>query len=405
MAVSRGMPIRSFLICAAAIALAFLIVDNRAVLFGAVSRGQVIGRDLHPFWYGATLVWQGHAATLFDPHLFVPAYQAFMGEETGFTPFPYPPTALVFYAPLGLLPYIPALVLWLLATLLAFLFVVGRACPDPKQAMIALLLSPAVLTNFAGGQNGCLSGLLLCGGLLALKRHPILAGIAFGLLTYKPQLGLVIPFVLLAGGYYRTIAIAGLTCALVGGGTLLLLGADSWSLYFTQSAPLQRQLMETGTGPFTLMAPSTFMAGRLWGLPLAIDYALQIVVAIGAIIVAVWAFRRKDAPHSWKAAVAMIAALLATPYSFTYDMCVVAAAQVLLVQNAMRPLGAVHRLIHATVWLVPIVMIPFSIGGVPIAPISLLALLFVAATDAMPGLPQSASAPASPERASRSRTR
>jgi hypothetical protein len=398
MAVLRGMPIRSFLICAAAIALAFLIVDNRAVLLGAVSRGQVIGRDLHPFWYGATLVWQGHAATLFDPNLFVPAYQAFMGEETGFTPFPYPPTALVFYAPLGLLPYIPALVLWLLATLLAFLFVVGRASPEPRQAMIALLLSPAVLTNFAGGQNGCLSGLLLCGGLLALKRHPTLAGIAFGLLTYKPQLGLVVPFVLLAGGYYRTIIVAVLTCALVVGGTILLFGTDPWSLYFTQSAPLQRQLMETGEGPFTFMAPSTFMAGRLWSLPLSVDYALQIVVGIVAIGVAVWAFRQ-DAPHPWKAAVAMIAALLATPYSFTYDMCVVAAAQVLIVQNALRPLGAFARLIHAAVWLLPIVMIPFSIAGVPIAPLSLLALLYVVATtDAMPRVLQSARSPASPER-------
>jgi hypothetical protein len=152
------------------------------------------------------------------------------------------------------------------------------------------------------------------------------------------------------------------------------------------------------------MAPSTFMAGRLWSLPLSIDYALQIVVAIGAIGVAVWAFRQ-DASHPWKAAVAMIAALLATPYSFTYDLCVVAAAQVLIVQNAARPFGAFARLVHATVWLVPIVMIPFSIAGVPIAPLSLAALLYVvAATDAMPRVLQAARSPASPERQNRSRT-
>jgi hypothetical protein len=76
----------------------------------------------------------------------------------------------------------------------------------------------------------------------------------------------------------------------------------------------------------------------------------------------------------------MIAALLATPYSFTYDMCVVAAAQVLLVQSAERPLGAGARLIHATVWLIPIIMIPFSIARVPIAPVALLMLLYLAAT-------------------------
>ena len=367
-----------FLICATAIAVAFLALDNWPLFFGGVSRGQVIGRDLHPFWYGATLVWQGHAATLFDPHVFVPTYQAFMGMDTGFTPFPYPPSALLFYAPLGLLSYLPALALWLLITLLAFLLVISRDCLNPKQAMVALALSPAVLVNFTNGQNGFLSGFLLCGGLLAAKRHPIWAGIAFGLLTYKPQLGIVVPFVLLAGGCYRTMVVAALTGGLIVVGTLALWGIDPWLLYLTQSAPVQRGLMETGTGPFTLMAPSAFMAGRLLALPLPIDYALQVAVSVTAIACAVWAFRQ-EAPQHWKAAVAMIAALLATPYSFTYDMCVVAVAQVLLVQNAQRPLGVGARVIHAIVWLVPVTMIPFGIFRIPIAPVSLLALLYVAA--------------------------
>ena len=376
-----GMSVRMFLICAAAVALAFLAVDNWSLLTGGVSRGQVIGRDLHPFWYGATLVWQGKASVLFDPHVFVPAYQAFVGTWTGFTPFPYPPTALVFYAPLGLLPYLPALALWLLVTLIAFLLAIGRACPNPKSAMLALLLSPAVLTDFAGGQNGLLSGFLLGGGLLAVRRHPYLAGIAFGLLTYKPQLGIIVPFVLLAGGHYRAVIAAVLTAAFVVAGTIALFGTEPWSLYFTQSAPVQRQLMEGGSGAFMLMAPSAFMAGRLWDLPLVIDYALQVTVAVISVAVSVWAFRQ-EAPDAWKAAVTMIATLLATPYSFTYDMCVVAAAQVLLVQNAEHPLAPGERLVHATVWLLPIAIIPFSMLRVPIAPISLLWLLFIAAAPA-----------------------
>lgn len=63
----------------------------------------------------------------------------------------------------------------------------------------------------------------------------------------------------------------------------------------------------------------------------------------------------------------MIAALTATPYCFNYDMCVVAVAQVLLVQNVQRPLAARARLIHAIVWLAPVIIIPFGILRVPIA--------------------------------------
>jgi hypothetical protein len=380
------MSIRTFVICAAAIALAFLIVDNWALFANGTSRGQFLGRDLHPFWYGATQVWQGRAAMLFDPHVFVPTYQAFIGIANGFTPFPYPPTALLFYAPLGLLPYFSALVLWLAVTLAAFLFAVCRFCPRPADAMIALLLSPAVLTNVAGGQNGYLSGFLLCGGLLAAKRHPYLAGVAFGLLTYKPQLGLVVPFVLLAGGYYRTVGAAIATAATLVAGTIVCCGTEPWSLYLTQSAPLQRRLMEIGTGPFTLMAPSTFMAGRLWALPLPVDYTLQLAAAVIAIAGAVWAYRQR-LPEQSKAAVAMIAALIVTPYSFTYDMCIVAAAQVLLIQESARPLMSWERIVYAIVWLVPIVMIPFSIAGVPIAPFALL-LLFYSALKRCKQVPQ-----------------
>lgn len=374
---SRDISIRTFVVSAALAALVILAADNWVVFAGGLSRGQTFGRDLQPFWYAATLLWQGQAATLFDPHVFAPAYRAFVGTETGFMPFPYPPTALVFYAPLGLLPYLPALALWLLATLFAFLWTVGRAFPHPRYGVPALLLAPAVLTNFANGQNGYLSGFLLCGGLLAVKRHPYLAGIAFGLLTYKPQLGIVVPFVLLAGGHYRTVIAAVLTAALVVAGTIACFGVEPWSLYFTQSAPVQRHLMETGEGPFTLMAPSTFMAGRLWQLPLAADYALQGVVALVAVGVSAWAFRQDAAQH-WKAAVAMIATLLATPYSFTYDMCIVAVAQVLLVQNAGRSFAQWERLIHATVWLLPVVMISFSLVRAPIAPVSLLLLFYSA---------------------------
>ena len=68
-----------------------------------------------------------------------------------------------------------------------------------------------MLVCLGHGQTGFLTAALLTGGVLCLERREALAGILFGLLAYKPQFGLLIPLVLVAGGYWRAIAAAGAT--------------------------------------------------------------------------------------------------------------------------------------------------------------------------------------------------
>ena len=55
---------------------------------------------------------------------------------------------------------------------------------------------PPVFLCLMQGQTGLLAAALLGGGLLALRPRPVLAGVLFGLLTVKPQLGLLLPFAL-----------------------------------------------------------------------------------------------------------------------------------------------------------------------------------------------------------------
>ena len=369
---ATAMSPRKFVILAALLSLAFLVAYNRQAFLGGAF-GDNIGADLRSVWFAATLAWQGDAPRAFDPLAFAAAYQAFSGMPITFPAFPYPPHTLLYYLPLAVLPFAAAFFVWVTVTFIAFAAVVCRRAAEPMFAALILLASPAALTNLSGGQNGFFSGALLCGGLLLLERRPYLAGIFFGLLTYKPQLGIVLPFALLAGGYYRSIGSAVVTAATVVLISLLLFGAESWLRFFTLSAPIQVQFLEEGVGTFTKMTPSSFMAGRMLGLPIAVDYALQAVAAGAAIAGTIWAVRRK-APLELKAAVAMVAALLAPPYVFTYDMCVVAAAQVLLAPM-IASFSRAERWIHAGVWLLPIAMIPFAQISLPVAPI-LLGLLF-----------------------------
>ena len=89
-----------------------------------------------------------------------------------------------------------ALAVWTLG-LFGVLAAVTLSAVAPHErgyALTALALSPACLINAIGGQNGFLSAALLLGGTLLIDRRPILAGVLFGLLTFKPHLGLVLAF-------------------------------------------------------------------------------------------------------------------------------------------------------------------------------------------------------------------
>jgi hypothetical protein len=60
------------------------------------------------------------------------------------------------------------------------------------------------------GQNQFLTASLVGGVFLTLERRPALSGILLGLLSYKPQLGVLFPVALAFGGYWRVF---GWACA------------------------------------------------------------------------------------------------------------------------------------------------------------------------------------------------
>jgi len=85
--------------------------------------------------------------------------------------------------------------------------------------------------NIFAGQNGFLTSALMIAGLAQLGRRPILSGVCFGLLTIKPQLGLLLPLMLLLTGQWRAIAAAVVTTAALVVATGLLFGFDIWPQY------------------------------------------------------------------------------------------------------------------------------------------------------------------------------
>ena len=121
----------------------------------------------------------------------------------GFAGFHYPPTYLLMVLPLALLPYVWSLIAWTTATTGAYLAVLWKIDPDRDSIWLGIAF-PGALVNLTNGQNGFLTLALFGGALLSIESRPILAGVLFGLMSYKPQYGALIPLFLLATGRWRT---------------------------------------------------------------------------------------------------------------------------------------------------------------------------------------------------------
>ena len=88
----------------------------------------------------------------------------------------------------------------------------------------ALCRFPATFLTVVWWQNSFLTTALMGGALLALERRPMLAGILFGAMCYKPHFLLLVPVALIAGRYWATLMAAAATGLALTGLSLLLFG-------------------------------------------------------------------------------------------------------------------------------------------------------------------------------------
>ena len=79
---------------------------------------------------------------------------------------------------------------------------VMRAIVGRPFGLLLAAAFPIVLNNALVGQNGFLTAALIGGTLYLMPVRPVLAGICLGLLSYKPQYGLLFPLVLIAASQW-----------------------------------------------------------------------------------------------------------------------------------------------------------------------------------------------------------
>ncbi|HEX2216681.1 MAG TPA: glycosyltransferase family 87 protein [Xanthobacteraceae bacterium] len=326
--------------------LLFITADGTLDLYG-----RPLGTDFSSFWTAGRMALEGQAAQAYEWKHHLELQKQTHGTDL-FFPWSYPPVFLLVAAAAAALPYLPALAVWQGGSALAALAAFRQILPTRRALLIAAGF-PAVLICLGHGQTGFLTAALLAGGVLLLPRHEIAAGVLFGLLAYKPQFGILIPAVLLAGGYWRAIGTAGLTVIATFGLTLALWGWPVWQAFFDSLSLTRTIVFETGNTGFEKFQ-SIFAWVRLWGGPLSLAYGAQVVVTVVSTIACIWIWR-SDTSLNLKGAALLTGAMLSSPYVLDYDLIVFGMALAFLAAHAIkRGFQPWEKTLLAVAWFTPI---------------------------------------------------
>lgn len=321
---------------AAYLAAAVLIVATATSMIDVFAKP--LGYDFITFWAASHLTLGGEAAAAFDVKRIFAAEQAAVAANESIFLWHYPPTFQLLVAPLALLPYVVAFLAFVGASLAAYVLALRKLLDarvaSGRDAVFLLIAFPGVFICVFHGQNSLYTAALFAGGLLAMERgRPYLAGLALGLLAYKPQFGLLIPVALIAAREWRVFFSTGAVALGFAGLATLILGPDLW-VAFLKNGPVLREVMETGWLPWHKM-PSAFVFLRYLGVPEGFSYAAQGLTALVAVACVAIVWRRLGATRlSW--AVLISATLLVPPYIFDYELAITGVVLVILASDMAR---------------------------------------------------------------------
>jgi alpha-1,2-mannosyltransferase len=282
--------------------------------------------DFLSYWAAAKLVLSGHSAAAYDIDAHREVERAVVPIK-GLLPFAYPPPFLFLIAPFGLAPFWLSFLAWLASTAALYASVIRRQVSAPLA-----MAHPAVLANFLIGQNGFLTTSIMAAGMERLERRPFLGGAILALFVIKPQLGLVLPFAMIAGRHWNAIVGGVLSATAILLLAALVFGLDAF-LGFLAILPTFASAMASNRWDWSALA-SVFAFFRFLGVPAAGALVGQAMVAVSAIVLVCRAWWR-HLDH--RVATAVAAALLVPPYLFTYDALLLVIPMAWLMNQHGRP--------------------------------------------------------------------
>jgi hypothetical protein len=247
----------------------------------------------------------------------------------------YPPQVSILFAPFAQLSYLWALVLWLTLSALIYGLCCGavwRACPNLRNYKLTVLVlapaCPAFWHLIAWGQTSALALACFTLAFFALRaQRELLAGLAFGCLFFKPQLGLAVAIVFLITLRWKIVA----------GALLSALAQLSVAWLYYGPAPLREWMRVLLDVPHSLplLEPKPYQTHCLrtfWSMLVpwsSASFTLYVITAllISALTVACW---RSRMPLSLRYSALLLSTVLLAPHLTVYDLVILAPAFLLV---------------------------------------------------------------------------
>lgn len=299
--------------------------------------GTLKGADFLQFYTAGRVVLSGKVSELYHLKSFAAESVQAVPAASGviFAPL-YPPQVGLLFAPFAALSYGNALLLWSLASVALYTiccWAVWRACPSLHEHRLTVLAAalgcPAFFNLVAYGQISALALGFFTAAFFALRaRRLLLAGLALGMLIYKPPLIVAPALVLLLAREWHTVlgilagAGAQFGLAWAACGTDALLGYGRILRHVSELTPL-----------LDIKAFQMHSLRAWWSLLLPPGPAM-VLYAVCALIAVVLAVRlwRSPLPLAVRYSGLLVATVLVAPHLYVYDLVILAPAWLLLTE-------------------------------------------------------------------------
>jgi hypothetical protein len=199
-----------------------------------------------------------------------------------------------------------------------------------------------------------LTSALLVGGFGIARHRPLRGGVLLGILSFKPQLWLLVPVAFIAARQWRSFAsavAAALLCVLI---SLLVLGNEAWRDWLDLMIR-PNAVYESWVDVGRLNGQSVYTYTVLLGASKAVANLAQGIAFLLAACCVFWIFRRPIA-LDLQLAVLLAATMLAAPHIIGYDAAI--AATLLFCRASGEHLRLGEAIIIVLAWLSPLVNPP-----------------------------------------------
>ncbi len=316
--------------------LLLILFGQHRYIFDA--HGHPVLSDFVIFWGTGRLALSGLASTAYGAAAQHASQVTVSGHQfNDHLVWSYPPPYFFVTSALALLPYAVALVVWVAATAAFYAATIARIARHRMGSVVALA-APWTLINLFLAQNGLLTAGLIGTALVTLESSPFAGGLVLGLLSFKPQLGVLFPFALAAGRFWRAFAWASLVTICLNVFAGLIFGWGTWPAFFHGlHTTLQAQMIDGVFGWKRLASVYAFV--RALGGSSSDAWIGQVLCGALCVVAATYAWASK-LPYALKAATVAALAPLFSPYAFGYDLAVLAVALAFLYRH--RPFDRIE---------------------------------------------------------------